>query len=288
MTPSSRSLITLLLTTLLFSCNLNVAQAFLPSWLPGVISTSPDLNRYTDECTSTTFDCRFSIGLTDAVFPINDFQFRLCKGHGADEERVALPGADGPRPHLSSGPHRISTLKDGSFVTMDGIQSVPLNLGAWELIWRSDSQVGYLICGFHLEYEARRNTNGAVLPKGNIYVTFPVWSKNGLEDEWTMKKNAERKYKEFEDERDTQLQKYNAEGNLLKKAMYFRNAVQADVDRDNISMYLRSDVPNKDDVMELGACLEIVKSGTIWSKVGGDFHSNGHRLLGSAILRSRE
>ena len=101
MTPSSSSShITLLLTTLLFSCNLNAAQAFLPSWLPGVISTSPDLNRYTDECTSTTFDCRFSIGLTDAVFPINDFQFRLCKGHGADEERVALPGADGPRPHL--------------------------------------------------------------------------------------------------------------------------------------------------------------------------------------------
>jgi len=272
---------------LLATCQLllNVAHAFLPSWVPGVPTTSPELNRYTSEVTSNTFDCRFSIGLTDAVFPINDFQFRLCKGAGAAEERVSLPGSDGPRPQLSSGPHRISTIKDGSFVTMGGLQTVPLTRAAWELIWKGNSQVGYLICGFHLEHDARRNDHGATLPAGNIYVTFPVWSKKGLEDEWTIKKNAELKCKEFERERDDQLKKYNTENNLLKKAMHFRNAVQADVDRDNASMYLRDDIPTKEDVLDIGSFLNIVKTGTVWTKLG-NFHSNDHKLLGSASIRS--
>jgi len=154
------------LALLLLSCQLT--QAFLPSWLPGVVPTSPDLNRYTAEVTSSTFDCRFNIGLPGhgAVFPINDLQFRLCKGAGTNEERVALPGTDGPRPHLSSGPHRISTVTEGSYISMDGVQSVPLIRGAWELIWRADSHCGFLICGFNLEKDVRRNENGAVLPKG--------------------------------------------------------------------------------------------------------------------------
>lgn len=159
---------------LLCSCqqlNNNVAHAFLPSWLPGVgVPTSPDLTKYTSEVTSTTIDCKFNIGLPGygAVFPINDFTFRLCKGSsGTDEERVALPGTDGPRPHLSSGAHRITTITDGSFITMDGRKAVPLTRGAWELIWRGDSShCGFLICGFNLEKDVRRNEHGAVLPKG--------------------------------------------------------------------------------------------------------------------------
>mmetsp|Transcript_10555 Transcript_10555/g.15093 ORF Transcript_10555/g.15093 Transcript_10555/m.15093 type:complete len:291 (-) Transcript_10555:133-1005(-) len=271
------------------SCQLNVAQAFLPSWLPGVVPTSPDLNRYTAEVTSSTFDCRLNIGLPGhgAVFPINDFQFRLCKGAGTDEERVALPGSDGPRPHLSSGPHRISTLTEGSYITMEGAKVVPLMKGAWELIWRADSQCGFLICGFNLERDVRRNENGAVLPKGNIYVTFPVWSKNGLKDEQLIKKNVEAMYKQYENEVEDQLKKYNEENNLLKKAMHFRNAVQADVDKDNLSAHLREDVPNNDDVVEIGPCLQLVKTGTIWAKMGS-FKSNTHTLLGSAVVRTSD
>mmetsp|Transcript_4795 Transcript_4795/g.7252 ORF Transcript_4795/g.7252 Transcript_4795/m.7252 type:complete len:288 (+) Transcript_4795:97-960(+) len=275
------------LALLLLSCQLT--QAFLPSWLPGVVTTSPDLNRYTAEVTSSTFDCRFNIGLPGhgAVFPINDLQFRLCKGAGTDEERVALPGTDGPRPHLSSGPHRISTVTEGSYISMDGVQSVPLIRGAWELIWRADSHCGFLICGFNLEKDVRRNENGAVLPKGNIYVTFPVWSKNGLKDEQTIKKNMEEKYKQYENEVEDQLKKYNEENNLLKKAMHFRNAVQADVDKDNAFAYLRDDVPSVEDVMEIGPFLQLVKTGTIWAKMGS-FNSNTHTLLGSAVIRAND
>ena len=168
MTSNKQLLTTITLLLSIGSCQLNVAQAFLPSWLPGVVPTSPDLNRYTTEVTSSTFECRLNIGLPGqgAVFPINDFQFRLCKGAGTDEERVALPGADGPRPHLSSGPHRISTITEGSFISMEGAQSVPLGRGSWELIWRADSLCGFLICGFNLERDVRRNAHGAVLPRG--------------------------------------------------------------------------------------------------------------------------
>lgn len=198
---------------------------------------------------------------------------------------MALPGADGPRPHLSSGPHRISTITEGSFISMEGAQSVPLGRGSWELIWRADSLCGFLICGFNLERDVRRNAHGAVLPRGNIYITFPVWSKNGLEDQQAIQKNMQQKYKQFENEVEDQLKKYNQENNLLKKAMHFRNAVQADVDKDNVKAYLREDVPRKEDVMEVGPCLQLVKTGTIWAKTGS-FNGDRNTLLGSAVISS--
>jgi len=35
-----------------------------------------------------------------------------------DESSIPLPGADGPRPHLSNGVHRVNVLKDGTFINM--------------------------------------------------------------------------------------------------------------------------------------------------------------------------
>ena len=97
----------------------------------------------------------------------------------------------------------------------------------------------------------------------------------------------ELKSKQFENERDDQLKKYNEENNLLKKALHFRNAVQADVDRDNLVAYLRDDVPSNDDVMEIGPFLHLVKTGTIWAKMGS-FQKSTHTLLGSAVIKSND
>ena len=134
-------------------------------------------------------------------------------------------------------------------------------------------------------HASNQNTSFAIISsKGNIYVTFPVWSKNGLQDEQLIKKKVEAMYKQYENEAEDQLKKYNEENNLLKKAMHFRNAVQADVDKDNLSAHLREDVPNNDDVMDIGPCLTLVKTGTIWAKMGS-FNSNTHTLLGSAVVR---
>ena len=155
-----------------------------------------------------------------------------------------------------------------------------------------------IICIFHAVSSMRLSlhpsnqniiscTQSLFRPKGNIYVTFPVWTNNGLEDEQKIKKNVEAKYKQCENEVEDQLKKYNEESNLLKKAMHFRNAVQADVDKDNLSAHLREDVPNNDDVMEIGPCLQLVKTGTIWAKMGS-FQSNTHTLLGSAVVRSSD
>ena len=47
------------------------------------------------------------------------------------------------------------------------------------------------------------------------------------------------------------------------------------------------DVPSADDVFEIGEGLQMVKSGTIWSKTGsfsGSFRANRQQLLGSATL----
>eukprot|EP00579_Thalassiosira_antarctica_P004798 CAMPEP_0201884282 /NCGR_PEP_ID=MMETSP0902-20130614/16864_1 /ASSEMBLY_ACC=CAM_ASM_000551 /TAXON_ID=420261 /ORGANISM="Thalassiosira antarctica, Strain CCMP982" /LENGTH=282 /DNA_ID=CAMNT_0048413217 /DNA_START=1 /DNA_END=849 /DNA_ORIENTATION=+ len=268
-------------------CHLKAALGFLPSWMPGVLSSAPELTRYTRGQTDTLLDVRLSIGLTaEQLFIIDDFQFQLC--HDPMEKGdsdIPLPGAHGPRPHLSSGAHSIQAVKDGSFINMEGMQSVEFRDGVWEMIWRDDSPAGLVICGFSLDREARRND--ALLQKGQIYLTWPVWSKDGLEKEQALRAKAEMKYKEFESERDSELEKMSSAPNILQKALHFRNAAAAMEKMDFTGLHDLVHVPLAEDVLEIGEGLQMVKMGTVWSKTGSftrNFRANHQQLLGSATL----
>ena len=175
-------------------------------------------------------NARFNIGIISPEFSIDGFEFHLRNNPlhsnaATANRRVPLPGADGPRPHLSSGPHRIHVAHHGSFISMDGLQNVELTHGTWELVWRDKSPAGLLICGFQLDKDAVRNA--AMLQKGNLYLTFPVWRKKALEEKQAKKHAAELEYKEFETERNDQIQKLKDTPNLLEKAIHFREAVKA-------------------------------------------------------------
>ena len=69
--------------------------------------------------------------------------------------------------------------------------------------------------------------NGANLPAGRLYISFPVWEQEGLAVRQAEKFNAEARAKEYAQERDEELEKYATETNLIKKAMHYRNAVAA-------------------------------------------------------------
>jgi len=264
------------------------AFSFLPSWMPGVLlNSTPELNRYTQGQTETLLDARLTIGLsTDNVFVIDGFQFQLGNQPVAKEDSIVpLPGAHGPRPHLSSGTHEIEVLKDGSFINMEGMQSVELRDAAWEMIWREGSSAGLVICGFSLGEDARRND--LLLEKGLVYLTWPVWSKDGLKEHQEIKASAEMRYRGYENERDTALEKMGGETNLLQKALYFRKAAAATEKMDITGLHNMADIPLVDDVLEIGEGLQMVRTGTVWSKNGSfseTFRARSQKLLGSVTL----
>ncbi|KAL9180472.1 hypothetical protein ACHAXT_008442 [Thalassiosira profunda] len=261
---------------------------FLPSWVPGAAVSSPDLQTYSQAQTDTLLDIRLSVGVTsDSVFVIDGFQFQLGNAPLAKEECVVpLPGAHGPSPRLSSGAHQLQITHDGSFINMDGTQSVAFREGAWEMIWREHSSAGLIICGLNLEKDARRND--LCLEKGQIYLTWPVWSKDGLAERRATKAEAEEKYKAFEAERDSSIEKMGETPNLLMKALHFRNAAAATEKMDYTGLHNMMDTPTDEDVLEIGEGLQMVRVGTVWTKngesFGSSFRARRQQLLGSATL----
>ena len=151
------------------------------------------------------------------------------------------------------------------------------------MIWRDESPAGLIICGFNLDKDARRNDG--VLEKGQIYLTWPVWSKDGLEEKQSLKAKAELQYREFEMERDDKLEKMTNAPGLLQKALHFRNAAAATEKMDFTGLHTMVDVPPMEDVLEIGEGLQMVKAGTVWSKTGSfssSFRATRQQLLGSA------
>ena len=74
--------------------------------------------------------------------------------------------------------------------------------------------------------------------------------------------------------------------NILQKALHFRNAAAATEQMDYTGLHYMVDIPSKDDVVEIGNGLQMVKSGTIWKKAGSvdSFPAKHHILLGSCTV----
>ena len=107
------------------------------------------------------------------------------------------------------------------------------------------------------------------------------------------KANATKQYKEYESERDEELEKMGNTPNILQKALHFRNAAAATVRMDMTFLHDMRNVPAVEDVMEIGSeqeRLQLVKVGTLWRKTGksfsGTFRASRQVLLGSATLVS--
>ncbi len=285
--------IALILSLILFE--MHISSAFLPSsWVPGVMTCPPEIKQYVQSQTGTILDIRLNIGLQkdSPVLAIGGCQFQLSNTPISKKEtddvdnfksqlHIPLPGANGPRPRLSSGAYNLNVLRDGSYVTMGGLQKVEFSDGCWEMIWRDGAAAGLVVCGLKLNRNARRND--VVLEKGNIYITFPVWSKEGLQKSQYRKLDVQAKYKEFQVERDEELEKMSKTPNILKKALHYRNAVAAAENMDNTGLHNMVDVPSGNDVVEIGAGMKLVRTGTVWCK-NGPFHSHHQNLLGSATV----
>ena len=199
----------------------------------------------------------------------------------ADYSHPNMPGANGPHPQLSSGVRTLQVIQPGSFITMSGQQEVQALNGCWEMVWRENAFAGSLICGFDLAQDYTRND--ASLPKGQLYMSFPVWTRLGLSEAQASKEVTLRRANKLRDEQECELQKMQATPNPIMKALHYRNAAAASIKRFDMEDLKRIEiVPSNEEVIRLQDDLLLTTRGLVFSKEGS-FLQGQHLLLGTAF-----
>jgi hypothetical protein len=253
------------------------------------------LTGYADAQESALLKIHLDIGQTDVKrgtpvvtgnrLGVDGLMVELHGKETPDYKHPNLPGANGPNPHLSSGPRALKLQKPGKFVDLTGTQTVTLDGGVWEMIWRKNAKAGALICGFDVPRDYFRND--AIIPKGRVYVTFPVWTEESLKDLRERKVKAEEKATEAIDRLQEATRKMEEENNPLMKAWHFRNACKAHEDLDYSGYRSYQAMPLERDMITLKDGLHLCSLGTVWTKKDG-FLGGDHTLLGSATATKGE
>jgi len=233
------------------------------------------------------FNIRMDIGQKDneAHLHLKNFGIELLQeGTVKKDERVGLPGADGPHPQTSTGALPLNVFSTPSFVDMFGTQSVRFEKGAWEVVWKKDQMCGGVIIGLQVPAGATRNSNTASLPAGRLYMSFPVWTEDGLAEKQGLKRETESKCKEYIEEKMDEIRKMEETSNLFMKALHYRNAIAA-VEKIDFSgiRTLENSVPDDTDTLPIGNGLMMNTKGTLWRKEV-NFFGGSHSLLGEAFL----
>eukprot|EP00591_Stephanopyxis_turris_P006494 CAMPEP_0195507714 /NCGR_PEP_ID=MMETSP0794_2-20130614/1108_1 /TAXON_ID=515487 /ORGANISM="Stephanopyxis turris, Strain CCMP 815" /LENGTH=145 /DNA_ID=CAMNT_0040634489 /DNA_START=450 /DNA_END=884 /DNA_ORIENTATION=- len=145
---------------------------------------------------------------------------------------------------------------------MEGLQKVSMQNGCWEMVWRDNAPAGSVVCAFDLPKTVRRNE--AFLEAGRMYVSFPVWTAEGLAEKQNHKQLVEEKAKTLLEEKEDQFLKMKTTSNPILKALHFRNANQSDEKYHNLELDRVSEIPSDDDVVPIQGNLALCSEGTIW------------------------
>jgi hypothetical protein len=251
------------------------------------LNSRPELPQITDKQTDAKFNIRMDIGKEDETrLAIQGMVLELHHEPADDVKRVLLPGSDGPHSQISSGPRRLDVLSEGSYVDIAGTQHVHTLSPCWEMVWIKGKPAGSLICGFELPQEYKRNA--AILPKGDLFFSFPVWTQAGLLFGQAQKRHLQDEHAQLLAERDEHLMKRDTTSNPIMKAVHVRNAFAAidkllllpDIDLDSI--------PDLDQTIKLQDDLFITTKGLVWCK-NGEFGTNiHHNFIGQAHITTEK
>lgn len=257
--------------------------------LPFVNQANPAVVKYADAQDSALLkihldigqevDTRKGIKIGGDRLGIDGLLVDLHGKEDANYKHPNLPGANGPSPQLSSGARVLEVVKEGKFVDMTGSRRVNLEHGVWEMIWRKNANAGALICAFEVPEDVKRN--GAIIPQGRVYMTFPVWTQDTLQELRQRKVKAEEKAVEAMDRLKDETRMMAETDNPLMKALHFRNCCKAHEDLDYSGHRSYQKMPLEKDMVNLKDGLHLCSLGTVWTKKDA-FFGGEHVLLGSA------
>lgn len=264
--------------------------------------SNPLLIEYAKSTSTNRLNLRLDIGKYDSAsrLPVDnlcvafDVSKRPERGeNGEAPHPVPLPGADGPNPGLSSGPMKLDVQESGTYVTMDGSQNVPLTDAAWEIVWRYGNPAGSIILAFRVSHDIKRNE--ATLPGGRMYVSYPLWTAEGISEARKYVADIHQKAEQYKTERDDAINRAKDTANPLMKALHYREAFAAQerLDFSGIRTVEQQQVPDDSDLIAIGNSpsddnngqLLLCRQGTVWTK-DGSFFGGEHELLGSSTVRS--
>ena len=226
------SLHLLLITSL--SLPLGCAAFLLPNPFNAVLQTNtspsnPALKEYSDAQANSFITHRLNIGESGSQIRLPIDNLKVCldisprpeKGQdGKPPYPVPLPGTDGPNPGLSSGAMALGSANSGTFVTHEGTQHLPLSDGSWEIVWRYGNPAGSIVFGFRVTREVRRNQ--AILPAGRLYLSYPIWTAEGIEQARSYVSDVKGIAEMYTSERDEHLRSAENTSNPLMKALKYR------------------------------------------------------------------
>jgi len=233
-------------------------------------------------------DRRLSVGL-DIGKPgeisrlaINGFMFDLTKrAPSFDNEFVKMPGVHGLNPSLSGGLNMLTTVQDGSFISMAGNRIVKPLKACWEIIWRDGDPSGSILCGFEVDQDYKRND--AILPKGTVYVSFNTWTSEGLKRAQEIKERSTKRANSALNKKDEELSKMAETNNVLQKAFHYYNAMSAAEDYSKEPVKRMEIVPNTNEVIHFEGDMYVSTKGQVWTQ---NLPTGKPVLLGRAGMKS--
>lgn len=231
----------------------------------------PDLYDIVDrQCQDNTqLDIQLHVGDDESGFlTVQNMVIQLggTYNDGEASEHVKLPGSDGVYSECSSGAHRLKILSKGQFVTMDGLQHIDCQKGCWEMCWMRGTPAGTIVFAFNLPQTYSRNN--AVLPEGSMWVSFPLWSVEGLKFGQAAKQEVLDEIELYNQKWNEELEKYSLTNNPIMKAIHERNADIFAEKCDEIWDYSMNTIPDDDQCHMLQEDLLLSKRGLLWKKDG--------------------
>ena len=199
------------------------------------------------------------------------------------KNRVVLPGVE-TNPLASTGSLGLHIHSDGRFVSMKGQQTVRFEQACWEMCWMENSPDGSFIFGFHLANDACRN--GAVLPSGQVYLAFSVFTQESIDVFERKRLEYATALKGYFDRQAQELQEMKETGNWISKAIHFKNAVDAYDSITSLKTKTYDSGPTMDTVlMSIGNSLLLSTKGSVFIKNSSGKKDNPFTLLGYASLK---
>jgi hypothetical protein len=216
-------------------------------------------------------DQRFSVGL-DIGKPgdisrlaINDIVFDLTKrAPSFNDDFVKMPGMHGPKPSLSGGLNTLTTVQNGSFISMAGSEIVEPLKGCWEIIWRDGASSGSIVCGFEIDQDHKRND--ATLPKGTVYVAFNTWTSEGLKQAQGIKERTTKHANNTLHKKHEELEKIAETNNVLQKVFHYYNAASAAEAYSRLPNTRMKLVPTSDEVVHFEGDMYVSTKGQVWTQ----------------------
>jgi hypothetical protein len=115
-----------------------------------------------------------------------------------------------------------------------------------------------------------------------MWLSFPVWTGEGLLRGQTEKKRIMQLIKENLQLRDMELDRFDNTQNPIKKALYLKNAFDYAEKCSSLHHHTLDTIPDENSIFILQDNLILATNGYIWRKNG-----EGHVLLGSAVVTNK-